>query len=105
LNYLKGHDKLFLEGICKNYLGILLMHVENAAGSRQDLCMEGSLAIFMNYPFYIEFLDSALRKPRKTTNESTSILQKNLFVALTSYEMIALVRLLSILHLSIVMPF
>jgi hypothetical protein len=60
---------------------------------------------FINYPFYIEFLDSALRKPRKTNNESASILQKNLFVVLTSSEMLALVRLLSILHLSIVMPF
>ena len=45
----------------------------------------------MNYPYYVEFLDSALRKPRKMKNESA--------------EMIALVRLLSILHLSICMPF
>jgi len=59
----------------------------------------------MNYPYYVEFLDSALRKPRKIKNESASILQKNLFVVLTSSEMIALVRLLSILHLSICMPF
>jgi hypothetical protein len=38
-------------------------------------------------------------------NESASILQKDLFVVLTSSKMIALVRLLSILHLSICMPF
>ena len=81
------------------------MHVKRAAGSRQDLCTEGSLPIYMNYPYYVEFLDSALRKPRRTKNKSASISQKNLFVVLTSTEMIGLVRLLSILHISICMPF
>ena len=73
--------------------------------ARQDLCTEGSRPIYMNYPYYVEFLDNALRKPRKMKNESASILQKKLFVVLTSSEMIALVWLLSILHLSICMPF
>lgn len=59
----------------------------------------------MNHPYYVEFLDNALRKPRKKKNESASILQKKIFVVLTSSEMIALVRLLSILHLSNCMPF
>ncbi len=104
-NYPKGHGELFLEWIREHYPGVLLMHVKRAAGSRQDLCTEGSLPIYMNYPYYVEFLDSALRKPRRTKNESASILQKNLFVVLTSTEMIGLVRLLSILHISICMPF
>jgi hypothetical protein len=104
-NYPKGHGELFREWVPEYYPGILLLHVECAAGSRQELCTEGSLPVYMNYPYYVEFLDSALRKPRKMKNESASILQKNLFVVLTSSEMIALVRLLSILHLSICMPF
>ena len=37
-------------------------------------------------------------------NKSASILQKTLFVVLTSSKMIALVQFLSILHLSICMP-
>jgi hypothetical protein len=81
------------------------MHVKNEAGLRQDLCTEGSLPIYMNYPNYVEFLDSTLQKPWKTKNESESILQKNLFIVLTSSEMISLVQLLSILHISICMPF
>ena len=60
------------------------------------------MAILMNYPYYVEFLDRSLRKRNK--NDKASILQLNLFVALTSSEMIALVRLLSILHVSICMP-
>ena len=42
---------------------------------------------------------------RSNSNEMASILQQNLFVALTSTEMIALSRLLSIFHISVCMPF
>ena len=100
-NYPKGHGELFLEWIREYHPGVLLFHVERASGSRQDLCTEGSLAIIMNYPYYVEFLDDMLRKPKK----ESSILQMNLFVVLTCMEMIALARLLSILHISICMPF
>ena len=44
-NYPKGHGKIFLEWIREYYPGVLLLHVERAAGSRQDLCTEGSMAI------------------------------------------------------------
>jgi len=105
-NYPKGHGKLFLEWIREYYPGVLLLHVERAAGSRQDLCTEGSMAVYMNYQYYIEFLDMMLRKThRGNGNEMASILQQNLFVALTSTEMIALSRLLSIFHISVCMPF
>ena len=57
----------------------------------------------MNYPYYLEFLDAQLRKREK--NKEASILQRNLFVAMTSSEMLALVLLLSIFHLSVCIPF
>jgi len=82
-NYPKGHGEMFREWVREYYPGMLLLHVEHAAGSRQDLCTEGSLSVYMNYPYYVEFLDSAVHKPRKMKNESASILQKNLFVVLT----------------------
>lgn len=105
-NYPKGHGKLFLEWIREYYPGVLLLHVERAAGSRQDLCTEGSMAVYMNYQYYTEFLDMMLRKTRRSnSNEMASILQQNLFVALTSIEKIALSRLLSIFHISVCMPF
>ena len=101
-DYPKGHGELFIEWMREKHPGALLLHVERASGSRQDLCTEGSMAILMNYPYYVEFLDRSLRKRNK--NDKASILQLNLFVALTSSEMIALVRLLSILHVSVCMP-
>jgi len=66
-NYPKGHGELFLEWMRANHPGELLLHVERAAGSRQDLCTEGCMAIYMNYPYYIEFLDMSLRKPKATS--------------------------------------
>jgi hypothetical protein len=79
------------------------VHVERAAGYRQDLCTEGCLTIYMNCEFHVEFLGEMLRK--KVSNEHASILQQNLFAILTSVEMLALSRLLSIIHVSISMPF
>jgi hypothetical protein len=86
----------------ENHPGELLLHVERAAGSRQDLCTEGCMAIYMNYPYYIEFLDTSLRKP-KATNKA-SILQQNLFVALKTSELVALSQLLSILYIAVCIP-
>ena len=64
-NYPKGHGELFLEWMRSKHAGELLMHVERASGSRQDLCTEGSMAIIMNYPYYLEFLDEMFWKKRK----------------------------------------
>jgi hypothetical protein len=105
-NYPKGHGELFLEWTREYYPGVLLLHVEHAAGSRQDLCTEGSMAIYLNYPYYVEFLDMMLHKHHcGNSNDKASILQTNLFVALTSEEMIALSCLLSIFHISVCVPF
>ena len=57
----------------------------------------------MNYPYYLEFLDWMLKKRGK--NDKASLLQRNLFIVLGSVEMIALARLLSIIHISVCMPF
>ena len=105
-NYPKGQGKLILEWIREYYPGVLLLHVERAAESRQDLCTEGSMAVYLNYPYYVEFLDIMLRKHRRdNSNDKASILQQNLFVALTSEEMIALSCLLAVFHISVCVPF
>jgi hypothetical protein len=67
-NYPKSHGKLFLEWIREYNPGVLLLRVESIAGSRQDLCTEGSMAIYMNYKYYVEFLDMMLRKTRRSNS-------------------------------------
>ena len=101
--YPKVHGDLFGEWMIQRYPGALLLHVERAAGSRQYLCTEGCLPIIMNYPYYLEFLDWMLKKTGK--NDKASLLQRNLLVVLGSVEMIALARLLYIIHISVCMPF
>ena len=58
--------------------------------------------IITNNPYFVKFLDHSLHK--RKGNDQASILQLNLFVALTSSETIVLVRLFSILHIFVCMP-
>jgi hypothetical protein len=51
------------------------------------------------FRYYIEFLDECLRG-----NTKGNILQENLFIVLTSSEMVALCRSLAILHYTVCMP-
>jgi hypothetical protein len=55
------------------------------------------------YEYYVKFLDGMLRKREK--EHKASILQQNLFIVLTSADMLALSRLLSIIHLSVSLSF
>ena len=99
-NYAKGHGQLFFEWIRCNHPGELLLHVERASGSRQDLAVEGAGALYFNRIYYIEFLDERLR----TCGAEGNILQENLFIILSSVEMIAQARVCSIVHLCICLP-
>ena len=97
-NYPKGHGEIFRQWIECTYPGVLLLRVERASGSRQDLCVEGAGALFYNRSYWLEFLDERLRTP------GDNILQENLFVILSSCEMVALSRVCSIIYLLVRLP-
>ena len=99
-NYRKGHGMLFNEWMKEHHAGELLLHVERAGGARHDLFVEGAPAIYWNRVYCIEFLDERLR-----LSGEGNILQENLFIILSSLEMVALARTCSILYLSICLPF
>jgi hypothetical protein len=101
-NYPKGHGELFAEWMKENYPGELLFHVESTHGSRQDIMFTAALAIAMNRSFNIDFLDYCLRMSDKTKKDH--VLQRSLFVVLSSVEMAAQARLLAIMYLSIILP-
>ena len=102
-NYPKGHGQLFHQFMKKNHPGELLLHVERAeSGGRQDVVSMASLAIYWNRNYCIEFLDYMMCIPRKTKDDS--ILVQNLFVVLSSLEMVAAARMWSIFHITIIMP-
>ena len=99
-NYAKGHGDLFYEWMHYNHPEALLLHVERAGGSRQDLAVEGAGALYYNRVYYIEFLDERLR----ACGTEGNILQENLFIILSSLDMVAQARICSIVHLSICLP-
>jgi hypothetical protein len=99
VNYPKGHGELFAEWMKENYPGELLFHVESTHGSRQDIIFTAALAIAMNRACNVEFLMSDTDKTKKD-----HVLQRNLFVVLSSLEMAAQARLLAIIYLSIILP-
>ena len=99
-NYPKGHGEQFRDWIIKNHPMEFLLHAERASGSRQDVICMGADAVYINRPLNVEFLDERLR-----IKGNSHILQENLFIVLSSLEMIAVSRFFSILHVSIVIPF
>ena len=99
-NYPKGHGEKFRDWMIEKYPNEYLMHTERATGSRQDLITMGAGPIYWNRTFNVEFLDKALRE-----RGNENLLQKNLFVCLSSVEMIAVSRFFSIIHVAISMPF
>jgi hypothetical protein len=94
-NYPKGHGDMFKHWLLKFHPGALLVPVTRTTGSRQDLAMEGAAAVYWNRQYYVEFLDECLH------GCNDNILQENLFIVLTSVEMVALCQTMAILHFKI----
>ena len=56
-NYAKGKGSLFVDWMCRYHPDAYLYQVSRACGgSCQDIGVEGACAIFMNIPYYLEFL-------------------------------------------------
>ena len=99
-NYAKGKGAVFEHWMNRYHPAAYLFAVSRAnGGSRQDIGVEGAVAVLMNTPFYLEFLIWRMR-----CGHTDGILERNLFMLLRSVEMISFLRVLSILHISICMP-
>ena len=68
-------------------------------GSRQDIGVEGAITVIMNVTYYLDFLIWRMR-----CGHGDGILECSLLMLLRSSEMIALLRVLSILHISVCTP-
>ena len=75
------------------------MNAESASGSWQDLICMGSMAIFKNRVPNIEFLDDQLH-----ICDNNNTLQKNLFIIISSIEIISTSRLFAIINVAVCMP-
>ena len=69
--------------------------------ARQDLCVKGAPAILMNLPYYLEFLNWRMSA---VGGKSNAIPATKMWIMLQSFKVIALLRVLSILHITICLP-
>ena len=97
-NYVKGsgHDFLYYQEQHhpgKKYFPIIRVLV----GDRQDSSFEGSLPIYDGRADMLAFTNECLLS-------SENLLQRSLFIVLGSMEVIAQLRVASILHLAVVWP-
>ena len=83
VNYPKGHGTQFKHWLGTQHPGALLVPVLRATGSRQDMAVEGAACVYWNQNYYVKFLNECLK------SHCDNILQNNLFIILTSMEMIA----------------
>ena len=99
-NYAKGSGSMYYDYMRTYNPNAYNYQITRAlGGTRQDVGSEGSMAVFMNLPYFLQFLDWRL-----SSGSGDSILMKNLFIILQSVEMIALFRVLAILHVAICIP-
>ena len=99
-NYAKGKGSMFMNWMRRWHPKAFLYAVSRACGgSRQDIGVEGSIAVLMNAPYYLEFLVWRMR-----CGHDGGILERNLFMMLRSTEVMSFLRVLSILHISVCMP-
>ena len=101
-NYAKGQGAEFRTWFTENFPGEYLFPIIRACGgARQDLNVEGAPAVLMNLPYYLQFLRWRISA---VGGKSVAILQTKLLIMLRCTEVIALLRVLSILHISMCLP-
>ena len=101
-NYAKGHGSEFFWWMKEFHPDAYLFPVVRAlGGTRQDLCVEGAPAVLMNLPYYLQYLHWRISA---TGGKSDNILQTKLYIMLRSAEVVAMLRVLSILHIAICVP-
>eukprot|EP00956_Cyclotella_meneghiniana_P008423 scaffold11328_cov66-Cyclotella_meneghiniana.AAC.8 len=101
-NYAKGSGKEFVFYTEEFHPTTYLYPLTRACGgTRQDLSVEGAPSILMNLPLYLQFLRW---RSGVCGTSGDGILATNLQIYLRSVEMVALLCVMSILHISICMP-
>ena len=97
-NYPKGHGDAFHDWLKKYHPGKrFLPTIRVCGGSRQDYAFEGA------FPVY-DALDEMLLFTEHCLNSGENILQRCLFTALGSMEVVAQLRVASVLFLSLIVP-
>ena len=98
--YEKGDQMNFAQFMLKYYPDALLMHLERAcSGARHDICCETALAILLNRPYYLKYLQSRILWHR---DKKKNKLICALYAILSSRQMTACLRVMCVFDVAIV---
>ena len=98
-NYQKGHGDDFHHGLRVYHPDEYFFPLARACGgARQDIAGYGSFPLIMNIPLIQPWMHDCL------CINPDNLLQKSIFLALRSIEFIAILRVLSILHIAVTLP-
>ena len=101
-NYVTGHGEEFKQWKKEFHPDAYLFPLaQPCGGTRQDICLEGAPTVLMNLPYYLQFLHWGILA---MGGKSEAILQTKLYITLHCTEFIALLHVLSILHIAICLP-
>ena len=102
VNYEKGHGAELKQWKKEFHPDAYLFPLARACGgTRQDICLEGAPAVLMNLPFYLQYLHWQISA---AGGKSDAILQTKLYIMLRLTKVVALLHVLSILHISVCLP-
>jgi len=100
--YAKGKGTLFLAWVIDKYPDRVIYILQRAdLGTRLDSTTEVALALYMNRELFLEFL---FERVQAAKSGEDNILEKALYVLLSSSEVIAAIRVRAMIHLKITMP-
>ena len=99
-NYAKGHGderKIWLE---RNHPGLLNFPVTRTlGGDRQDVVFEACLGSYYMRPYHVKWLIYSM-----STLDTENILQRSMFIQLTSREMISQLRVGAVFFMAVIVP-
>ena len=93
-NYSIGYGNSFKSHTEDHRPDYVLMHVPNNRGNRQDVLSESSGTINFNRPMHLEHSHIMLRLYKKI-----NVLEENMCTCLSSSNLIAVLRVLRIMHI------
>jgi len=97
-DYAKGKGcKEYRAWLHKTHPTAFYVRESRAAGGRQDLDFEGCVAIYINRPYYLQFLFELMRDPTHS-----NILEDFLYVVLISSDMLAAIRTYALLYVTFI---
>ena len=97
--YAKGKGREFKAWVEKHFGSAMWVPFANAAGSRQDMALDGALPIFANRKIALEFLHGLVNVPR-----ADNVLEKFLWRLLRCNEITALLRVCTLWKLIVTDP-